>query len=469
MKKETKQDAEQPQEAPPQEKHKPLMDLKHILAKNEKKSEKAQPKEVDFYGSMSSIPFLKANKPEEKKKKKKASKKTASATNKEEETAVNPEYTVKKVAHFVEGDDEEDAKKSTEVTITAEYDEDQLRMWKSMSAINSSDVMGRPQEMLPLMPSARPEKVKRPIVNKERAFNRPEEWLNPNLKAPEKLTYFVKRESLGPEIPMLIFEEEEEPPTKAVEEPPTKETAAKSSTPSEPEESVPSSAPSKKEPEAITSAKKEKPDLGALLKNVNRTVDRTIPQIVEPDAVSQSGTVQSRITMFSTQSSKGTASSKSTEGSRSPLSPMKTQPRVDSAPATTTQEVDQPDAILADIAASSNAKPKRTERLRDTSTSVSSRGELSEQDLVWKTMSNADHCKSDRPDDILPLQPGERKQRKSIHKIVGQDRPGEWLSPNEKKLTQRQLSVKIKREWDSAEVEKEAVEEALKSIPSLEE
>jgi hypothetical protein len=148
---------------------------------------------------------------------------------------------------------------------------------------------------------------------------------------------------------------------------------------------------------------------------------------------------------------------------------MKTQPGVDSAYATPTQEVDQPDAVLADIAASSNAKPKTTERLRDSSAAVSSRGELSEQDLEWKSMSNADHCKSGRPDDILPLQPGERKQRKSKHKIVGQDRPGEWLSPIEKMMSQRKLNVKIKREWDSVEAEKEAVEEALKIIPNLEE
>jgi hypothetical protein len=203
---------------------KPLMDLRHILKKNEKKVEKAPIQQVDFYGSMSAIPFLKKKKPE---KKKKAIRKSSSFDDKkldkqvsiavpaadaiasdeaakktEEEESVETGGERKSV--FYRGADGKE--KNVEITIFKEYDEEQLNLWKSMSALDY-DMGDRPAQMLPLMPTARPPKERKLPSNCEIGHNRPDGWLNPDLKTPDKLTYTMKDEVVEESPPPLRVEE----------------------------------------------------------------------------------------------------------------------------------------------------------------------------------------------------------------------------------------------------------------------
>lgn len=158
---------------------KPLMNLRGILAKREKKPEPLPVHNVDFYGSMSAIPFLK---PQTRKKKKPITKTT------EDEESGDAKKTI--------SDEKKTKKEPTEITMTAEYDDEQLKMWKSMTAFDNSDVYSedlRPKDELPLKPGVRAKKKHTPSNgNAVRAHNRHDEWLNPNLKAQEKKSYFEK-------------------------------------------------------------------------------------------------------------------------------------------------------------------------------------------------------------------------------------------------------------------------------------
>ena len=168
---------------------KPLMDLRSIIQKHEKKREKPtiQPYEkVDFYGSLSAIPFL--------------SKKTATVSEKnaivaKSETTLSTDKSETSASTL--GTEERESPvpdkpklpSREEITVTAEYDESQFELWKSMSALDSMhDSAQRPQEMLPLRPGMRPKKFESPRKPRGvRAFSRPEEWLNrPEMKSPSK-------------------------------------------------------------------------------------------------------------------------------------------------------------------------------------------------------------------------------------------------------------------------------------------
>jgi hypothetical protein len=174
-----------PTEESPVNPPKPLMNLRGILAKREKKPEPLPVHVVDFYGSMSAIPFLK---PQTSKKKKKVTKKTG------DEESGNAKKTV--------SDEKKTKKQPTEISMNAEYDDEQLKMWKSMTAFDNSDVYSedlRPKDELPLEPGVRAKKKHTPSKgNAVRAHNRHDEWLNPNLKAQEKKSYFEKPGSAKP-------------------------------------------------------------------------------------------------------------------------------------------------------------------------------------------------------------------------------------------------------------------------------
>jgi hypothetical protein len=204
---------EEPQQ--PQEKPKPLMDLRHILKKYEKKVEQKPIQQVDFYGSMAAIPFLKTNKPEEKKKKKAPEKSSAfdertkdkkvsiaapaadvigasdEATQKTEEERTAETLGERKTISYLGVDGKE---KKVEIIIFKDYDEEQLKLWKRTCNDDDDDFMmdDGPAQMLPLMPSARPKSEKKRPSHFEIGHNRPEEWLNPDLKTQDKMTYKVK-------------------------------------------------------------------------------------------------------------------------------------------------------------------------------------------------------------------------------------------------------------------------------------
>jgi hypothetical protein len=184
---------------------KPLMDLRHILKKHERKSEVlAQPvHQVDFYGSMSAIPFLKKNKEDDKKQQKKKAHPKATAIDK-------AEITDKESGENV--GEKQKLPSKEEITVTAEYDEVQLHLWKSMSALdNQLEPVGRPQEMLPLRPGILQKKKKEPLRNSVRAFNRPEDWINcPELRSPTR-GYRVSAVQAPPEedTDILVMEPED--------------------------------------------------------------------------------------------------------------------------------------------------------------------------------------------------------------------------------------------------------------------
>jgi hypothetical protein len=180
--------------------HKPLMDLRSILQKHEKKRESPIAQEyekVSFYGSMSAIPFL-TKKPVDETKTT-----TTTPTTKSKPSARKSESVVavevEKIERTVNAERAQSVSPTPqkpklptqdEITVTAEYDEAQLHLWKSMSALDvSRDSIQRPQEMLPLRPSIRPKNIllspSRP--SGVRAFSRPDDWLNrPQMKSPVK-------------------------------------------------------------------------------------------------------------------------------------------------------------------------------------------------------------------------------------------------------------------------------------------
>jgi hypothetical protein len=192
--------------SPPVTPKKPLMDLRHILKKHEKKTETQQIHQseghVDFYGSMSSIPFLKANKqekdPEKKKKGKRVVKEKRSKQVGVEESPPDVDGKTKKISIVTEARDGQ--KRTTEVTIISDYDQDDLSMWKSMSVVDGSfmeEVSDRPRDMLPLVPipSPKKEEEKPSPQHNQRGFQRPDDWVefgHPNKRSPVKVTYKAK-------------------------------------------------------------------------------------------------------------------------------------------------------------------------------------------------------------------------------------------------------------------------------------
>eukprot|EP00934_Nitzschia_sp_Nitz4_P003561 Nitzschia sp. Nitz4//scaffold53_size117307//77257//78378//NITZ4_003775-RA/size117307-processed-gene-0.36-mRNA-1//-1//CDS//3329554220//3551//frame0 len=176
---------------------KPKMDLRHILAKHEKKKTPVAPApssgEVDFYGSMSAIPFLKPKATATPKKATATSKprpRTPSSTKLAEtpdlETTASLSPTPKPKLPTRE-----------EIVAEAQYDEAQLHLWKSMSALDSG--LGdteRPADFLPMMPPTKSPKQKNlvspvPANNRVRAFRRPDDYLNPDLKSPQQQRFLV--------------------------------------------------------------------------------------------------------------------------------------------------------------------------------------------------------------------------------------------------------------------------------------
>ena len=195
---------------------KPLMDLRSIIQKHEKKREKPtiQPYEkVDFYGSLSAIPFL---------AKKTAQDKKESVPRKipvlvESETTWSADKSETSASTLgTESRDSPVTRKPKlptreEITVTADYDESQLELWKSMSALDSMhDSAQRPQEMLPLRPGIRPKKFESPQkICGVRAFSRPEDWLNrPEMKTPTKSYRLgeIRKDTLMAKPDILVME-----------------------------------------------------------------------------------------------------------------------------------------------------------------------------------------------------------------------------------------------------------------------
>lgn len=189
---------------------KPLMDLRQILKKHEKKSETQEMNHsdhVDFFGSMSSIPFLKSNMPEKKKKGKRENKeKRSKKTGIEEPSYQDDGKEVKKTSIVTE--DRAGKKRTTEVTLTMDYDADDLSMWKSLSALNGNSMeefSDRPRDMLPLVPVPSPKKEdeKPPPQHNHRGFHRPDDWVefgHPKKRSPVKSTYRPKEVGDAPVI-----------------------------------------------------------------------------------------------------------------------------------------------------------------------------------------------------------------------------------------------------------------------------
>jgi len=188
--------------------NKPLMDLRSIIQKHEKKPEKPviQPYEkVGFYGSLlSSVPSYFVNEPTHDPTPTWLLT-TGPNTNRPVSVANRvDEIESKMMSKTGEGEEDNNisptrarAKKSLptpeEIVMTAEYDESQLQLWKSMSAMDGTMNDPRPQEMLPLQPGVRPSKKNllesslSPKASGVRAFSRPEDWINrPDIKSPIK-------------------------------------------------------------------------------------------------------------------------------------------------------------------------------------------------------------------------------------------------------------------------------------------
>ena len=150
----------------PKEKPKPLMDLRHILKKYEKKVEKVpmQEQKVNFHGSMSSIPFLKPKKLVDDKKKKAVTQSPNSdelASNDSKRVLTISEHIGVKTIAANKGAEESGEKagepggerksisivgadgkeKKIEFTIHKDYNDEQLKLWKSLSALDSYDFM----------------------------------------------------------------------------------------------------------------------------------------------------------------------------------------------------------------------------------------------------------------------------------------------------------------------------------------
>lgn len=216
--------------SPPITPKKPLMNLRHILKKHEKKTETQQMHEsgsIDFYGSMSSIPFLKINMPPEPKKKgtpepkKKgrriAKEKMSKKSGGEESTRDDDGKDKKKISIVTEARDGQ--KKTTEVTIISDYDQDDLSAWKNMSVVDEKcmePVSDRPRDLLPLVPVPSPKKMEEPKPSpqhNQRGFHRPDDWVefgHPTKRSPVKVTYKTKavREVVAIDAPSVFSDDE---------------------------------------------------------------------------------------------------------------------------------------------------------------------------------------------------------------------------------------------------------------------
>ena len=221
-----------------QQKKKPLVNLRHILQKHEKKASPLPVQEVGFYGSMSAIPFLKKNQPQQKKEKSKGEEKKEKSKGEEEEeektnvmpldnesvgddpknqeetqvddpenqeeTQVDepvelPANAERRSIAFTGADGKE---KQVEITIFKDYNEEQLQLWKSMSAIDDDIAVEKPVQVLPLLPEARPNMpAKKRPSNSIVGHNRPEEWLNPDMKEIGKMTYKTKEDVERDDVP----------------------------------------------------------------------------------------------------------------------------------------------------------------------------------------------------------------------------------------------------------------------------
>jgi hypothetical protein len=211
---------------------KPLMDLRHILKKHEKKTETQQMHEsgsIDFYGSMSSIPFLKVNKPPEQKKKGKrvAKDKMPKKSVIEESPLDDDGKGKKKISIVTEARDGQ--KRTTEVTIISDYDQDDLSTWRNMSSVDgkvTEEVSDRPRDMLPLVPVSSPKKVeegKPSPQHNQRGFHRPDDWVefgHPTKRSPVKPTYRTKaiHEVIAIDAPSVFSDDERRPAKSSPEE-----------------------------------------------------------------------------------------------------------------------------------------------------------------------------------------------------------------------------------------------------------
>jgi hypothetical protein len=150
---------------------KPLVDLRQILKKHEKKSQTKVMYDdndsfSDFYGSLSSIPFLHPDNEEKKPRKgKRCKKKKSSLTHDSSNKEKAPKVTSK-------------------ITVTKEYTDADVQLWKSMSALDGSymeEVSQRPDIMLPLTKPAPSNKKKKalesPAEHSECAVLQPDEMV----------------------------------------------------------------------------------------------------------------------------------------------------------------------------------------------------------------------------------------------------------------------------------------------------
>ena len=220
----------QPSQSTQRSENKPLMDLRSILKKHEKKAEKPMQTydnfNGDFAGSMSAIPFLKTKQQEKKKQKKKKKK----SPNTKKESKDEKQNNMKKLEPIVAGinDDEittnqsdsveqgadkgkpndkeeqntvsylgaDGKEKKLEITIIKDYDEEQLKMWKQMSDTDDFNYFDEP---------SRTGRRKLRPSNLERGHNRPDEWLNPDMKEQDKMTYKIKMEQANTEQRQWCF------------------------------------------------------------------------------------------------------------------------------------------------------------------------------------------------------------------------------------------------------------------------
>ena len=119
----------------------------------------------------------------------------------EESSRASEEKGDKNTVFYIGADGTE---KKLEITIIKDYDEQQLEMWKRMAAEDGGHMMMDLD--LPKSANGRVKtgRTKLRPSNLERGHNRPQEWLNPNLKIPEKMTYFVKKETAGENLTQRV-------------------------------------------------------------------------------------------------------------------------------------------------------------------------------------------------------------------------------------------------------------------------
>jgi hypothetical protein len=159
---------------------KPFLDLRHILKKHQKKSDihqscKQSEFQVDFYGSLSSIPFLHPDR--EKKKPSKGERSqmkraTSYVTRISEPMVLGKSYENSKIIV-----DREDATTNTFETNFA-YDDD-VKLWKSMSIQDCNfmqELSRRPNDILPLRNDQSPKTKSKTtsIIHKDHVCSRPE-------------------------------------------------------------------------------------------------------------------------------------------------------------------------------------------------------------------------------------------------------------------------------------------------------